>query len=296
MNNIDQILSDNYEQLDKLKAELVQIENLKNRIQELKESNEKLPEEYRNIFKLVADHATEYNKILGHSVKLFIEGNNELLIRNINNIDERTIQFKSINTEFKDEVNRLVEIDLESLFKELEQQFLEITKEKLSIELKKFDDKAITIQSKIDDFGSEITRLSKIDLEEHFDKHQSKLSEVFISVNGINSVISSISQNLNKIIQNLGEIEQTLVNNQKEVIKKFDTVSDDQAKLKEELTESIHSTQNELVKKLDESEIKINDIVSQNELLKKEIAVSKKISFATAALIVITLIILLVKQ
>ena len=57
MNNIDQILSDNYEQLDKLKSELKQIESLKQRIQELKESNEKLPEEFQKRFQLIIEHA-----------------------------------------------------------------------------------------------------------------------------------------------------------------------------------------------------------------------------------------------
>jgi len=73
MNNIDQILSDNYEQLDKLKSELKQIENLKERIQELKDSNEKLPEEFQKKFQMIIEHATEYNKNLGNSVKLFVD-------------------------------------------------------------------------------------------------------------------------------------------------------------------------------------------------------------------------------
>lgn len=231
MNNIDQILSDNYEQLDKLKSELKQIESLKQRIQELKESNEKLPEEFQKRFQLIIEHAAEYNNNIGNSVKLFLDGNNELLVKNINQIEDNISQFQKNN----------------------------------------------------DDFGKEITRLSKIDLEEHFNKHQSKLSEVFISVNGINGIITTISQNINKIIQNFGEIEQTLSKNQKEINKGLDLVNENQEK-----------TKKELLTKLEESDAKLNSIISQNDLLKKDLDFNKKLNFALITLIVVSLIISLI--
>lgn len=231
MNNIDQILSDNYEQLDKLKSELKQIESLKQRIQELKESNEKLPEEFKKRFQLIIEYAAEYNNNIGNSVKLFLDGNNELLVKNINQIENNISQFQKIN----------------------------------------------------DDFGKEITRLSKIDLEEHFNKHQSKLSEVFISVNGINGIITAISQNINKIIQNFGEIEQTLSKNQKEINKGLDLVNENQEK-----------TKKELLTKLEESDAKLNSIISQNDLLKKDLDFNKKLNFALITLIVVSLIISLI--
>ncbi len=228
MNNIDQILSDNYEQLDKLKSELKQIENLKERIQELKDSNEKLPEEFQKRFQLIIEHATEYNKNLGNSVKLFIECNNDLLVKNINQIENNISQFKKINDDFKNEINRL----------------------------------------------------SKIDLEEHFNKHQNKLSEVFISVNGINGILTTISQNINKIIQNFGEIEQILSKNQKEIIKFFELATENQESIKKEL-----------LAKIEESDTKLNSIISQNELLKKELDFNKKLSFAIIALVIISIVI-----
>lgn len=227
MNNIDQILSDNYEQLDKLKSELKQIENLKDRIQELKDSNEKLPEEFQKKFQLIIKHATEYNKNLGNSVKLFVDGNNELLVKNIKQIENNVSQFQKVN----------------------------------------------------EDFGKEITRLSKIDLEEHFNNHQNKLSEVFISVNGINGVITTISQNLNRIIQNFGEIEQILSKNQKEINLGFDAVKENQEK-----------TTNELLNKLKATDTKISAIVSQNEALKKDLDFNKKLNFAVVVLVIITIV------
>lgn len=230
MNNIDQILSDNYEQLDKLKSELQQIENLKERIQELKESNEKLPEEFQKKFQIIIEHATEYNNNLGNSVKLFVDGNNDLLVKNINQIENNIVKFQKIN----------------------------------------------------DDFRNEITRLSKIDLEEHFNKHQSKLSEVFISVNGINSILTSMSQNFNNIIKNFGEIEQTLAKNQKEITENFDS-----------LTEGQEQNAKEFLSKINESDTKLSSIILAIESIKKEVNFNKKLNFIIIAILVIIISLLL---
>jgi hypothetical protein len=282
MNNIDQILTDNYQQLEKLKSELNQIENIRRRFEELKNSNEKLPEEFQVRFQLIVDHAAEYNKNLGNSVKLFVEGNNTLLVENILEISNKTNKLDSV-------INRLVEFSLDDSFKELGTQFLENSKDVINQELIKFDDKATNIQNKINAFSDEITRLSKIDLESHFNNHQSKLSEVFISVNGINGIISNISQNLNNISQKLGEIEQSILKNKQELIKNIDT-------LKKELTVSLQNKHKEVLIILNKSENKIDAIISQNELLKKGIKFNKIIGFVMMSLIVVTLIVLLLQQ
>ncbi|OBX21543.1 hypothetical protein LX77_02891 [Gelidibacter algens] len=232
MNDIDTILSDNYTQLDKLKLELQQIAGLRDRIQDLKDSNEKLPEEFQRKFQLIIEHATQYNESLGSSVRLFVDGNNDLLVKNINEIKKNVSQLQEINI----------------------------------------------------DFRSEITRLSDIDLESHFNNHQGKLSEVFISVNGINGVIASISQNINKIFQNFGDIEQTLSKNQKDITKKFDS-----------LTEEQKSSAKELLNKLKESDDMLNSIISQNNLLNKRVEFNKKLSFGIIAFVIIAIVILLIK-
>ena len=286
MNNIDQILTDNYQQLEKLKSELSQIENIRKRFEELKASNEKLPEEFQARFQLIVDHAAEYNKNLGNSVKLFVEGNNTLLVENILEISNKTNKLGS-------EINRLVEFNLDDSFKELGDQFLENSKNVINQELIKFDDKATNIQNKINAFSEEITRLSKIDLESHFNNHQSKLSDVFISVNGINGIITNISQNLNNISQNIGDIEQSIVRKQHELIEHIGRLQNNQDTIKKELIDSLQNKHEELLIILNKSENKIDAIISQNELLKKGVKFNKIIGFVMMSLIVVTLIVLL---
>ena len=273
MNNIDQILEKNYEQLDILKSELSNLKEIKNRIEVLIGSNDKLPIIFSELFDKINKVTNDFTNVLGNSVNVFLEGNNDLLTKN--NTD-----FSNKISELSAEITRLVEVDFNALFKDLETKFLENSKIEISKELKKFDEKTNNLQNKIDDLGKEISRLSKIDLEEHFNKHQNKLSEVFISVNGINCILTTISQNINKIIQNFGDIEQTLSKNQKEINKGFDVVKENQVK-----------ATNDLLNKIKESDTKLDVIVSQNELLKKELDFNKKLNFAIIVLVIISIII-----
>ena len=273
MNNIDQILEKNYEQLDILKSELLNLKEIKSRIEVLIGSNEKLPIIFSERFDKIIQVTNDFTNVLGKSVNIFLEGNNDLLTKN-------STDFSNKISELGSEITRLVEVDFNALFKDLETKFLENSKLEIGKELKKFDEKTNNLQNKIDDLGKEITRLSKIDLEEHFNKHQSKLSEVFISVNGINGILTTISQNINKIIQNFGDIEQTLSKNQKEINQGFDIVKENQDK-----------TTNDLLNKIKESDTKLDAIVSQNELLKKELDFNKKLNFAIIILVIISIIV-----
>ena len=259
--NTEEILRESQENVKKLNEKLKDIESLHNEIKESVSLSLKNP----ILFKELAEK-------LNDSAELYLTGNNTIF-------DEKIVEISSKITELGSEITRLVEVDFNDLFKDLETKFLENSKEEIGKELKKFDEKANNIQNKIDDLGKEITRLSKIDLEEHFNKHQNKLSEVFISVNGINGILTTISQNINKIIQNFGDIEQTLSKNQKEINQGFDAVKENQEK-----------TTNDLLNKIKESDTKLDAIVSQNELLKKELYFNKKLNFAIIILVIISII------
>jgi uncharacterized protein YukE len=275
--NTEEILRESQDNVKKLNEKLKDIENLHNEIKESINLSLKNPK----IFKELAEN-------LNGSAELYLKGNNTIF-------EEKIVEISTKIAELSSEISRLVEVDFNAAFKELERQFLENSKEEIGKELKKFEDKAKGLQNKIDEFGKEIIRLSKIDLETHFDKHQNKLSEVFISVNGINGILSTISQNINKIIQNLGEIDQILSKNQKEIIKNFDLVNENQNINKKELLDHLEKNQKELLSKLEDSGVKINSIISQNEILKKEIDFNKKLSFTIIALVIVAIVILLIK-
>jgi uncharacterized protein YukE len=260
--NTEEILRESQENVKKLNEKLKDIESLHNEIKESVSLSLKNP----ILFKELAEK-------LNDSAELYLTGNNKIF-------DEKIVEISSKITELGSEITRLVEVNFNDLFKDLETKFLENSKAEIDEKLKQFDEKANNIQIKINDLKIEITRLSKIDLEEHFNKHQNKLSEIFNSINGINGIISKISLNINKIIQTFGEIEQALSKNQKEIIKKFDLGYENQEKNKKDL-----------LAKIDESDTKLNLIISQNELLKKEVDLNKKTSFIIIALVIILIII-----
>jgi uncharacterized protein YukE len=260
--NTEEILRESQENVKKLNEKLKDIESLHNEIKESVSLSLKNP----IFFKELAEKLNE-------SAELYLTGNNTIFDQKISEISNKINELSS-------EITRLVEVDFNALFKDLETKFLENSKVELSKELKKIDDKANNIQTKIDDFGKEITRLSKIDLEEHFNKHQNKLSEVFISVNGINGILTTILQNINKIIQNFEDIEQTLSKNQKEINKGFDIAKENQEKIT-----------NDLLNKLKESDTKLEAIINHNEALKKEIDFNKKLNFGIIVLVIVSIII-----
>jgi hypothetical protein len=259
--NTEEILRESQENVKKLNEKLKDIESLHNEIKESVSLSLKNP----ILFKELAGK-------LNDTAELYLTGNNTMF-------DQKIVEISNKINELGSEITRLVEVDFNALFKDLEAKFLENSKVEIAKELKRFDEKAAIFQKKIDDLGEEITRLSKIDLEEHFNKHQNKLSEVFISINGINGILTNISQNINKIIQNFGDIEQTLSKNQKEINKGFDVVKENQEK-----------TTNDLLNKLKESDTKLDAIVSQNKILKKELDFSNKLNITIIVLVIVSII------
>lgn len=263
--NTEEILRESQENVKKLNEKLKDIESLHNEIKESVSLSLKNPKLFKELAEKVNDAAN-----------IYLKENNNIFEQKIEEISKKT-------SELSLEINRLIEVDFNTLFQEIETKFLENSKVEIRKELDKFDEKTKSLQNKIDDLSNEISRLSKIDLEEHFNRHQSKLSEVFISVNGINSVITSISQNINKIIQNFGDFEQSLLKTQKEITKNFDI-----------LTENQEESSRKLIEKLTETDIKINAITTQNEMLKKELDFNKKLSFGIVVLVIISIIISLI--
>jgi DNA repair exonuclease SbcCD ATPase subunit len=271
--NTEEILRESQENVKKLNEKLKDIETLHNEIKESVSLSLKNP----ILFKDLAQK-------LNGSAELYLEGNNKIF-------EGKIIEISSKITELGAEINRLTNVDLNALFKELETQFLENSKKGIESELKKIEEKSNQIQIKIDELGNEVTRLSKIDLEVHFDRHQSKLSEVFISVNGVNGVLVGISQNINKLIQLLGEIDQIIIKNQKELLQSFDDVLKINNDNKCEIVANLNQNQKELKTKLNESDVKMDSIILQNEALKKEVDFNKKLTFVIIFLVIVSIVI-----
>ena len=102
--------------------------------------------------------------------------------------------------------------------------YLQGHKEVLSDTIIQFNNEISSLEKEISFFKKEIERLKSIDLKEHFDKHQGKLSEIFNSINGIQANFSSLSQNIINLDQNISKIISKVENNELKINREFEKI------------------------------------------------------------------------
>jgi uncharacterized phage infection (PIP) family protein YhgE len=141
--------------------------------------------------------------------------------------------------------------------------------------LSELSSKIKEFEATIEELKKQTERLEQIDIEKHFDKLQKTLSEIFGAVNAINLTLTITTQNLNSIVQSLGIIQATIDTSQKEILKHL-IAQDVELKKNSELFES-----------------KIQLLVAQNQMLKKEISGNRVIQFLGFGVIVIILVYLI---
>ena len=118
-----------------------------------------------------------------------------------------TITKLSEQTEsFKKEVTRLVEFDFMKSFQSMETEVIKQFEKDLLARLVALDKKEQDLQVKIDEFKAQISRIESIDLERHFNGHQSNLLQISGKIKALNQTVSDIIQ------QYLMTINQRLIN------------------------------------------------------------------------------------
>ena len=121
---------------------------------------------------------TDFNKLFNDLQKEFIKQTRSDLAKEYQNLDRKAQLFQKEIKSLEKEVTRLVSTDFESLFEQLQKTFIRQTKSDLAEEYKKIDRKAQLFQEKIKSLEKEVNRLSLVNLEKHFERHQSTLKEI----------------------------------------------------------------------------------------------------------------------
>jgi hypothetical protein len=267
--NTSEIIKASLENVEALNKKLNDIETLHNQIKESIAESAKIPGFFK---KLSID--------LQQSTEDYLGGNNKVFKEKISDIKTQT-------TELSKEILRLEAVNFDDHFNAMKEDLLKSTREALKKELDKLDEKNSKFQRQINDLNKEINRLTTIDLESHFEKHQNKLSEVFNAVNGINGTFTTMLQNIIKITQSLGDLEQQLKSNHKEVKGQFENIISELDRQKEFLAENFT--------KIDTT---FENLKTQNNEIKTEMAsIAKKQltnTYITWALIVIGVITIIV--
>ena len=165
--------------------------------------------------------------------------------------------------ELRQEIERLVATDFKELFRGLQSELIDKARNDIAIELKKFENKSVLLQDKINTLHRETDRLSAIDLEKHFDKHQKTLSDIFGAVNTINLTITSITQSLNTLSQGIGSVQTSIEEGNKKT-------ASDLATLKTDLHQHLKLQGEETRNSFQQLETRLQSVTEQNERLQKQ--------------------------
>jgi len=278
----EELIESSYKELEILKNEVTQLEDIRKNIEILIGSNDELPKIFEEKFKKIITLSKDYTNALGVATKSYLDGSNTLFTAKLNELSSKI-------KEFEKEISRLVNTDFTKLFKDLQKVFIDQTKADLAVELEKFDKKSKELQTKIDELKKQIDRLEKIDLEKHFDKLQKTLSEIFGAINAINLTLTSIVQTLTGIVQTLGNIQTTLDTNHKEAKQLLNSFSE--ATEKHLIAQDKQATKN-----IELLESKLKSLSEQNDLLKKDLKTNRIIQIVGLTIILIVLFYIASKQ
>ena len=169
MPDYEEIIKLSKANLESLSEKLKDFDKSFQEIKSLKEAAEGISDIFNKKFEEIVELSKDYTNTLGAATKNYLDGNNTLFTAKLSELSIK------IN-ELEKEISRLLDIDFFILFETIESNFIEHTRKDLSVELKRFEEKSIDLQSKINNLHSEISRLTETDLIKLF----KDLQKVFI--------------------------------------------------------------------------------------------------------------------
>lgn len=265
-----------------LNKKLLQIEEIHQDIKRLRDSSSSIPEQFNKKFKEIVDLTSNYTNSLGGVTKTYLDGNNTLLTSKINELSNKI-------KEIEKEISRLVNIDFNKLFADLQKKIIDQTKAELAIELNKFDEKSKDLQNKINDLRKQVDRIESVDLVYHFDKLQKTLSDIFGAINAINLTLTGLTTSLNSVIQLLGQIQKTVEDKFKEsnkLINNFNTETNSHLNQQDKK----NNIEFEILKK------EVATLSEQNINLKKEIKTNRIIQIVGLVITISLIIFFIIKH
>jgi hypothetical protein len=272
----EELIESSYKELEILRSEVTQLEDIRKNIEILISGNNDLPPLFLELYQKLEALSVTYTKGIDDITRQYLSDANTYFV-------ERLIELQTEIGNLKSQIERISSIDFTGLFDELQKVFINQTRADLEVELQKFDEKSKDLQAKINEIQKQIERLEKIDLEKHFAELQKTLAEIFGAINAINLTLTNIIQTLTGIVQSLGTIQTTLDINHNEAKQLLNSFSDSTEK---HLTDQ----DKQAAKNAELLESKIKSLSEQNELLKKEVKTNRIIQIVGLTIILSILI------
>jgi len=154
-----ELIEKSLSELDKLRSETFKLLDIRSKFEELLESNNKLPIVFDERFSKIKSLVESFTLTLGKATKAYIDGNNELFIRKLDELKvERDNLQKQIDA-LESLTQRLESIDLEEGFRSLRDKLSKILEAISSINLTMIDitGKLSDIQQLINGINTKLT-------------------------------------------------------------------------------------------------------------------------------------------
>lgn len=244
--NTEAIIASSLDNVTKLKDQLAKIEQLRDDVNKTVLLAREIPEHFNRLGDNLAAVSTD-----------FILKNDDLL-------KEQILNFNSKINDLQQRIEQIDKIDFKEKFENANEQFFTNVTEQVTEKINLFDkarvsyedsyasflDKlTLSIEQKIHLFGElksgldathqnlegEVERIHKVDLEEHFNKHEKRLSDIFGATNNINSSLLAISnqtvifqEKLFSLEQKVGEVNKNIADLQSLISNDMKTVKSSQ--------------------------------------------------------------------
>jgi|GEM_PF-2446444 len=243
--NTKEILETSLENVLTLKSQLQKIDKMRDDIAEVLESGIAIQQ---NFSSLGADVVTKSSSFLEANSKLLKD---EILLfeSKLNNLDKKIAKLENLNlksvfedanvsfadslntlfdSRFKDlkdlyanfgvkingldaKIQKLDNLDLKSAFKDANDSFSDSLNKLFDLKFKDLRILYSDFEKLQQNLKDEIQNLKAIDLEEHFFKHDKKLSDIFSSINNISGTLLSINEHLIKTQGGISNLEKVFI-------------------------------------------------------------------------------------
>lgn len=126
MANIDGLIIQAQNVIEELNDKLDKIEEIHNDIKALRDSNKEIPEEFDKKFSEIVLLTQDYTSILGKATNTYLEGNNQLFVRNLKALENKNVIIQETINSLGKEINRIESVDLEIHFRNLQKTLSDI--------------------------------------------------------------------------------------------------------------------------------------------------------------------------
>lgn len=195
----ERVILDSQDNVRRLKEKLADIDMLYAEIADAKNDIANIPDAFKTRLDQVVVLAEKHLKDVGDALEGFLASVDKRLNVNLESLGAESVKLMQ-------EIDRLVvineelrQVDFRPMFEVLRQEFIAKARQDIAVELKKFENETSRLQEKVNVLNTEVTRLSEIDLEKHFNSLQSTLA-------ALSGSVAQINLNLNTIASSLGEI------------------------------------------------------------------------------------------